>query len=341
MRHIVLPNFSGGVSLNPQASESTGLIVDTGPPSATVTSTAYTTNSLRPTLFAIAANGDVYIADSGTIHRTNLANMGSPSVLETSISGANIQGIVIAPNGDLYFTDFTNHVIYKRSGGQNTIFAGVQGQSGTQDGVGTAARFDLPSNLSINASGTILCIAARFSFRTIDIATAQVTTYNNSEFGDPGAGYRGTGSGAALIGGTGYDLRFLSYFDPNIVQQSASRLYAVNTATGYANQIGGTGLIGNQSSRRLGSFNLHRCENMVAISGHLFTIANNGILVRINPAIGTITPIAGLAGSTTVSADGVGTNARIQLSVKLAAFGNRLFFAERTGWKIKEVTNFL
>jgi len=66
-------------------------------------------------------------------------------------------GIALAPNGDLYISDTGNHTIRRVTPvGAVTTFAGMAGQSGFTDGVGTTARFNSPLGLAVAADRTII-----------------------------------------------------------------------------------------------------------------------------------------------------------------------------------------
>ncbi len=66
------------------------------------------------------------------------------------------RGVVVDAAGNAYVADTGNHVIRKVTpGGVVTTLAGTAGQAAWADGVGSAARFSLPSELAIGATGNI------------------------------------------------------------------------------------------------------------------------------------------------------------------------------------------
>lgn len=66
------------------------------------------------------------------------------------------QGVAVGPDGTIYITDAGNYVIRKIStNGVTSTLAGLAGSQGTQDGVGSAARFNRPYCLTVDPSGNL------------------------------------------------------------------------------------------------------------------------------------------------------------------------------------------
>jgi gliding motility-associated-like protein len=124
-----------------------------------------------PTQLSFDAAGNLYVADNGnkTIRKitsagdvTTLAGVaGAPAGnLDGPIATAtfaNPTGVVVDSHGNVFVADNTNHNIRKidQSTGIVSTFAGGIAVSGTGDGNGTAARFNKPYGLAIDAADNI------------------------------------------------------------------------------------------------------------------------------------------------------------------------------------------
>ena len=122
-----------------------------------------------PSGAAVAGNGTVYVADyrnfvvrkispAGVV--TNLAGMagvaGTNNGTGTAARFGGPAGVAIDGSGNLYVADLLNYAIRKiTSAGVVTTLAGRLGTSGTNDGTGTAARFNNPVGVAVDAGGTV------------------------------------------------------------------------------------------------------------------------------------------------------------------------------------------
>jgi hypothetical protein len=123
----------------------------------------------QPAGLALTAQGVLYLADTAnaTIRRigadavvTTLA--GSPSKrgngdgTGTAATFSQPIGVALDSSGTLVVADSMNHTIRKVSAaGVVTTWAGTAGVIGTADGNGTAARFNLPTGIAVDASGNV------------------------------------------------------------------------------------------------------------------------------------------------------------------------------------------
>ena len=126
-------------------------------------------------------------------------------------------GVAVDPAGNLYVADTENHTIRQilPSGMVNTL-AGLAGNSGGADGTGSTARFDSPSDLTVDASGNIyVADTDNFTIRKLVPSTGSVTTL---------AGLAGTSGSADGIGSA------VRFFHPaGIAVDSSSNLYVADT----------------------------------------------------------------------------------------------------------------
>jgi streptogramin lyase len=119
--------------------------------------------------FGVAADGsgNIYVADAGN----NAIRLVSPSGIVSTFAGTGApgsadgmdtatfdspMGVAADGQGNVYVADYENHLIRKVTpAGLVSTIAGKAGVPGFTDGVDTAARFNLPEALAVDAAGNI------------------------------------------------------------------------------------------------------------------------------------------------------------------------------------------
>ena len=155
-----------------------------------------------PTAVATDASGNVYVADtfnneirkidaSGNV--TTLAGsgtQGSANGLGTAASFNKPRGVTVDASGIVYVADSSNNLIRRiDTSGNVTTLAGA-GAQGAANGQGTAASFNTPFGLTVDASGNIYVADTSSNLiRKID-ASGNVTTL-------AGSGVQGSANGQA------------------------------------------------------------------------------------------------------------------------------------------------
>ncbi|MAG34976.1 MAG: hypothetical protein CL878_01800, partial [Dehalococcoidia bacterium] len=158
-----------------------------------------------PFSVAVDSGGMVYVADGNnhTIRKvttsgvvTTLAGFaGSSGSTDGTGSSARFngpRGVAVDGSGAIYVADTNNHAIRKvTAAGVVTTLAGQAGSFGSDDGVGTAARFKNPLRVAVDNDGTVY--VSDFSNHTIRRITASgvVTTLAGS------AGISGSADGTS------------------------------------------------------------------------------------------------------------------------------------------------
>jgi len=118
---------------------------------------------------AVASSGNVYVADTGnhTIRKITPAGVvttlaGSPGQTGSTDGVGNAArfnqpvGIAVDGGENLYVTDTRNYTVRKITpAGTVTTLAGSPGQSGESDGTGSAARFQAPWGIAVDAAGNV------------------------------------------------------------------------------------------------------------------------------------------------------------------------------------------
>jgi len=126
-------------------------------------------------------------------------------------------GVAVDAAGNLYVADADNDTIREiQPSGLVSTLAGLAGYSGSADGTGSAARFDSPSALAVDASGHVFVAdSGNFTIRQIVIATGATSTL---------AGLAGT---SGSVDGIGSAVRF--YQPAGIAADDNGDLYIADT----------------------------------------------------------------------------------------------------------------
>jgi sugar lactone lactonase YvrE len=237
--------------------------------------------------------------------------------------------------GNVYVADTNNHTIRKiTSAGVVTTLAGLAGSSGSTDGTGSAARFNLPAGLTVDGSGNIY-VADTYNHTIRKItSTGTVSTV---------AGQAGS-SGSA--DGSGGNARF--NYPSSVAVDSTGNLYVADTnnftirkitPAGAVSTVAGLAGISGISD---GAGNAARFSSPEGVtvdgSGNLYVAdTDNHTIRKITPA-GAVTTLAGLAG-TSGGGDGSGSVAQFQYPADLAvdSAGN-LYVADTDNHTIRKIT---
>lgn len=155
-----------------------------------------------PTAVAVDASGNVYVADtfnqairkidpSGNV--TTLAGSGAKGPangLGTAASFNSPRGIAVDANGIVYVADSSNNLIRRIDASGNVTTLAGAGTQGAANGQGTAASFNDPFGVAVDANGNVyVADASNNLIRKID-ASGNVTTL-------AGSGAQGAANGQA------------------------------------------------------------------------------------------------------------------------------------------------
>jgi serine/threonine protein kinase, bacterial len=140
-----------------------------------------------PQGIAVDASGNVYVADNGNnlIREisaagivTTLAGNGTQGVNNGVDTAANFYeptGIAVDAAGNVYVADYGNNLIRKISAGGGVTTVAGSGVAGLADGTGTAASFNGPAGIALDAAGN-LYVADYGNNRLRGISPAGVVT---------------------------------------------------------------------------------------------------------------------------------------------------------------------
>ena len=275
-------------------------------------------------LTAITADnaGSLYVADTDnhTIRKivastgavTTLAGQaGSSGSADGTGSAARFNapsGVAVDSAGNVYVADTLNHTLRKvTSQGVVSTLAGSAGTGGSADGIGSAARFQGPQGLTIDAND-ILYVADtnNHTIRKAVPATGAVTTV---------AGLAGN---SGSTDGLGSLARF--NFPSGVAVDSAGKLYVADSDNDTIRAILPSGLVSTLagfagspgSADGTGGAARFNSPSGVAVdlAGNLYvTDTDNDTIRSVIPSTGAVTTLAGLAG-TSGSTDGLGSAIR-------------------------------
>lgn len=267
---------------------------------------------------AMDTSGNVYVADTGDNTIRMIAPDGIVSTLAGSpgVSGSadgdgtnalfnGPMGIAVDSSGNVYVADTGNDTIRKiASGGAVSTLAGLAGNAGSVNGLGTNASFYAPEGLAVDASGNIFVADTwNDTIREVSPSGAVLTIAGSpGNFGSTNA----TGTNALFYepGGVAIDAGddvFVADTGNNVIREIAAN----GTVTTLAGSVGNLG-----SLDATGTNALFDSPQEIAIdgSGNLYVADYLNNTIRKVTSAGVVTTIAGSAGNFG-SANGAATNA--------------------------------
>ena len=289
-----------------------------------------------PRDIALDASGNLYVADTGnsSIRRispgglvvTLAGGSGATGAADGTGSAARFEnpvGLGVDAGGNVFVADSGNSTLRKVTpGGVVTTIGGSPGSIGSTDGVGTAARFNHPTDIAVNAAGTLYIVDNR------NHTIRKGTLPGSPDDGDTGGGSGGGGSGGGGSGGggNGGGLPGDGTIGTGVLLQPVGmaadafgNLYVADTANHVIRKIGQdsvvtvfAGRIGTAGSAD-GKGDAARFNSPMGIAfdgGNNLIVADSGnFTIRKIASDGGVTTLAGLAGSSG-TADGKGDAAR-------------------------------
>ncbi|HEU4724280.1 MAG TPA: hypothetical protein VFU59_03180 [Candidatus Eisenbacteria bacterium] len=212
-----------------------------------------------PQDLAVAANGDLYIADTGnhSIRKvtvatgviTTIAGSGSPGSSgdlgpPTAAKLSSPRGIALAANGDYYIADRGNNKIRKVTAltGLITTYAGTGTTGYTGDGgLATAARLRSPEGVELAANGDVyIADTANHAIRRVTALTGVITTVA----GTGTAGYTGDGGAATSARLNGPESVTITATGDLYVADSGNNVVRRFIVAGTIATVAGTGVAG-------------------------------------------------------------------------------------------------
>jgi sugar lactone lactonase YvrE len=198
----------------------------------------------HPTGVTVDSSGNVYVADTDNNEIRKVTASGVVSTLAgvagvrgsgdgtgSAASFNGPSGIVADPTGNLYVADTLNHTIRKvSSAGVVTTIAGVAGASGAVDAAGSAARFNGPQGLALDAANHLYVADTNNDvIRQIVTSSGAVTTV---------AGQAGIAGGAD---GANREAEF--HYPSSVAVDATGNLYVADTDNHTVREIESSGAV--------------------------------------------------------------------------------------------------
>lgn len=287
-----------------------------------------------PNSVAVDSEGYVYVADgnNSTIRKITPAGVvttlaGSAGNNGTSDgTGGTAQfngpsGVAVDGTGNVYVADFYGKTIRKITpGGVVTTLAGSGGMIGSEDGTGSAARFNGPMGVAVDGSGNVY-VADLYNCTIRKVTPAGVVTT-----------LAGKASSVGAADGTGSAARF--NYPNGLAVDSAGYVYVADTyndmirkisPAGVVTTLAGTSTPFGGSSDGTGSVVRFDAPNDVAVdgAGNVYVAdSDRSVIRKISPA-GEVTTIAGTPGNPLArgSTDGTGSAALFNFPTGIAVDG--------------------
>ncbi len=281
--------------------------------------------------FTIAANAASVTTIAGSPPPTSIASYAD------GIGGAARFSFTlgVTSNGkDLFIADAGNHCIrkYEIATGNVTTVAGLCGTTGTSDGIGTAATFNYPIQISTDGTSLFICDRGNNTIRKVDISSTVVTTLIG--LGGVAGDVDGIGSVARINfpNGITTDGNYLYVSDRgnNKIKRYLISSGVVTTIAG-----DGTGAAVDSANGLTASLNAP-CDS-VSVGNFLYVVeCNSNTLRKINMTSPfSVTTIAGSGAAS--STDGTGLAAEFNNPHGIETDGSNLFITEYNGQRIRRV----
>jgi sugar lactone lactonase YvrE len=307
-----------------------------------IVTTLQNTNFSSPTGICLDANDNVYVADSGNHQIKKITQNGVVSIIAGSTIGYaegtgtearfnNPTSVAMDASGNIYVADKDNNLIRKITpNGNVSTFAGSS--KGYLDGIGTSAKFSLPSGLVTDASNNVYVVDTYFGIIRKITPTGVVSTFAGSS--NPTPGYSDGASSSAKF-----------YNPEGIAIDKNDFVYIADTGNNKVRKITPNGYVttlaanlSQPSSNTDGSIAHFSEPSGIAIdaSGSLFIADTKMHRIRKITSAGEVSSFAGFTIAGYV--DGIGTVTKFSSPSGITTDKNgNIYIADSGNFKIRKI----
>ncbi len=307
-----------------------------------------TARLLFPGGVAVDTGGSAYIADSGNHAVRKVAPGGAVTTLAGKSGmgtddGTGPQarfflpyGIAVGSSGTVFVADTYNHTIRSVSPvGVVTTLAGTGGLSGDSDGLGAAARFDHPTGMAVDDTGTLFVAdTGNHTIRVISSLGAVGTPF-------------GTAGAAGSADGLGPNARFSS--PKAVAVDDGGTIYVADTGNHTIRAIDPTGAVttiagkAGEPGTADGAASDARFRSPAGIAvdwtGTVYVADTGNHAIRMILPTGVVTTLAGAPG-VRGAANGLGSSARFSAPAGIALGAeDALFVADAGNSAVRRVSH--
>lgn len=249
-------------------------------------------------------------------------NGGSSDGTGTAAQFSSYLGGIVSQSGNIYVSDSYNNTIRQiNSSGTVSTLAGSAVSSGNTNGTGSAARFNTPSGMTIDSSGSLyVCDFVNSCIRKIT-ADGIVTTF----------------AGKLSVAGKADGAGSLALFNsPAKITQDTSGNFYVADSSGYIRKITPLGIVTTLTNYGA-NFNSNTSIAIDVSLNIYFSVPDSYVIKKVSPT-GIVTTVAGILG-TKGSKDGIGTSATFGQPTGIAIDSNgNLFILDTANSTIRKLS---
>ena len=302
----------------------------------------------EPSGVAVDGSGNVYVADYWNFTIRKITPDGTVMTLAGSARASGSDdgtgsaarfnaptGVAVDGSGNVYVADSGNCTIRKiTSGGAVTTVAGLAGAGGSDDGMGSSARFDYPEGVAVDGSGDLYVADSENSTIRKVASDGTVTTLAGS------AGISGARDGTGSAG------QF--YYPGGVAVDGSGNVFVADTWNNSIRKITTaavvTTLAGQTSIGSVdGTGNAARFNEPWGVAadrpGNIYVADAGNHTIRKITSNGTVSTLAGSAGASG-SDDGMGSAARFNFPEDVAVDGSgNVYVADSGNDLIRKITS--